>query len=362
MMFDKLASATKTQGFFIKEGFMKRALLLLMIASALFIFIGCEADQIMQSKGNESYVCDLVWGIKGTGSGEFKSPTALAIDEGGTIYVCDTGNKRIQVFNSEGTFQYEFGSSFDAPAPAPDGLQRPVGIAIGPGDHVWVSDNDPGGLSPAEAEHSNRIVEFDNGGNYIASYGTYGSYGSPGGFFNQPYGLTFGGNGLLYVCDRLNNRLQTYDSITQTWAVHGSQGFEMGKFTNPRDVAIDSVGNILVADTEGFRIQKLDSNWNPIASWGSVGVPGSGDDMFNLPSAIDVDTNDFVYVLDTMNYRVMKFDQNLNYVCKFGSPEGVGAQSAYGALNIGLGLAVNSDGKVYVSDQVTVRISRYVHS
>jgi len=340
---------------------MKRALLLLMTASALFIFIGCEADQVMQSKGNETYVCDLVWGIKGTGDGEFKSPTALAIDDSSNVYVCDTGNKRIQVFDSEGNFLLAFGD-FDAPAPAPDGLQRPMGIAISANGNVWVSDNDPGGLTPVEADHSNRIVEFDADGSYIASYGTYGSFGSPGGFLNQPQGITFDGNGLLYVCDRLNNRLQTYDSITQTWTVHGSQGFAMGFFTNPRDVAINSVGNILVADTEGFRIQKLDSSWNPITSWGSVGVPGSGDDMFNMPSAIDVDSNDFVYVLDTYNYRVMKFDQNLNYVCKFGSPEGVGAQSAYGALNAGFGLAVNSDGKVYVSDMITVRINRYIHS
>ncbi len=341
---------------------MKRALLILMIAAALFIFIGCEADQIMQSKGSESYVCDLVWGIKGTGNGEFKSPGAMAIDETGNVYVCDTGNKRIQVFDSEGNFQFAF-SSFDAPAPAPDGLQHPVGITVGPNGHVWVSDNDPGGdLSPVEREACNRIVEFGPDGGYIASYGTYGSFGSPGGFFNQPHGLTFDRNGLLYVCDRLNNRLQTFDTVTQTWTTHGSQGFGLGEFTNPEDVATDSVGNILVADTEGFRIQKLDSGWNFITQYGIPGTPGSGDDMFNLPSAIDVDSNDFVYVLDTMNYRVMKFDQNLNYVCKFGSPEGVGAQGAYGALNIGLGLAVNSDGKVYVSDTITIRISRYVRS
>jgi DNA-binding beta-propeller fold protein YncE len=362
MMFDKLAKATKTQGFFIKEGFMKRALLIILIASALLIFFGCEADQIMQSKGSETYVCDLVWGIKGTGNGEFKSPNALAIDDAGNVYVCDTGNKRIQVFNSEGNYQYEFGSTFDAPGSAPDGLQHPVGVAIGPNGHVWVSDNDPGNLPPAQAEACNRIVEFGTDGAYIASYGTYGSFGSPGGFFNQPHGLTFSGSGVLYVCDRLNNRLQTYDPITLTWTTHGSQGFGLGEFTNPEDVAIDSVGNILVADTEGFRIQKLDSSWNFITQYGIPGVPGSGDDMFNLPSAIDVDSNDFVYVLDTMNYRVMKFDQNLNYICKFGSPEGVGAQSAYGALNIGFGLAVNADGEVYVSDAITIRISRYIHS
>jgi tripartite motif-containing protein 71 len=340
---------------------MKRVLLILLIAVALFIFIGCEADQVMQSKGNESYIVDLVWGIKGTGDGEFKGLTALAIDDAGNVYVCDTGNKRIQVFDSGGSYKYQF-SNFDAPAPAPDGLQHPVGITIGPNGHVWVSDNDPGGLSPVESEACNRIVEFGADGTYIASYGTYGSFGSPGGFFNQPTGLAFGGNGVLYVCDRLNNRLQTYDPITQTWTIHGSQGFGIGFYTNPMDVAIDSVGNILVADTEGYRIQKLDSNWNPIAQYGSTGVPGSGDDMFNEPSAIDVDTNDFIYVLDSKNYRVMKFDQNLTYVCKFGSPEGVGAQSAYGALNIGYGLAVNDEGKVYVSDWVSVRISRYVHS
>lgn len=339
---------------------MKRALLISMAASALFVFIGCEADQVMQSKGNETYVCDLVWGIKGTGDGEFKAQTALAIDDAGNVYVCDTGNGRIQVFDTEGNYKSQFGT-FTAQAPAPNNLQHPVGIGISPNGHVWVSDNDPGGdLSPVEREACNRIVEFGSDGSFIASYGTYGSFGSPGGFFNQPYGIAFDGNGILYVCDRLNNRLQTYDPATHIWATHGSQGFELGFFTNPKDVAIDSVGNILVADTEGFRVQKLDSGWNFITQYGSPGVPGSGDDMLNEPSAIAVDSNDFVYVLDTYNYRVMKFDQNLNYVCKFGTPEGVGASSSYGALNVGFGLAVNSEDKVYVSDWVTIRINRYI--
>jgi DNA-binding beta-propeller fold protein YncE len=75
----------------------------------------------------------------------------------------------------------------------------------------------------------------------------------------------------------------------------GSKGFSHGQFSQPADVAIDSKGNIFVADTNNHCIQKFDNNGNFITMWGSE---GTGDYQFIEPTSIAVDSQDNIYVVD----------------------------------------------------------------
>jgi hypothetical protein len=84
----------------------------------------------------------------------------------------------------------------------------------------------------------------------------------------------------------------------------GSLGHGDGQFYCPYGIAIDSSGNVYVADTDNSRIQKFTSGGSFIAKWGSG---GSGDGQFYYPFGIAVDSSGNVYVADTYNHRVQKF-------------------------------------------------------
>ena len=71
-----------------------------------------------------------------TSPGNFAKPTGIAVDEDGNLYVCDTLNNRIEVFDADGTFIRAFGKSGDGPGY----FARPKGIAIDSDGHIWVAD------------------------------------------------------------------------------------------------------------------------------------------------------------------------------------------------------------------------------
>jgi DNA-binding beta-propeller fold protein YncE len=88
-----------------------------------------------------------------------------------------------------------------------------------------------------------------------------------------------------------------------------------GGINKPMAAAIDSVGNLFLADTQNHRIIKRPA-LGAVTSWGSH---GNGQSEFNCPSGITVDSNNFVYVADTMNHRIQKFDTDGNFISSWGS-------------------------------------------
>jgi DNA-binding beta-propeller fold protein YncE len=78
----------------------------------------------------------FTFGSLGTGDGEFFSPTGITVDGGGKIYVADTLNNRVQVFNPSGVFQYAFGSLGSGNGQ----FNNPSGIAVGGGGNIYVAD------------------------------------------------------------------------------------------------------------------------------------------------------------------------------------------------------------------------------
>jgi sugar lactone lactonase YvrE len=71
-----------------------------------------------------------------TTTGDFSKPTGLAVDEDGNLYVCDTLNNRIEIFDADGTFIQSYGKNGDAPP----NFARPKGITIDRDGHIWIAD------------------------------------------------------------------------------------------------------------------------------------------------------------------------------------------------------------------------------
>jgi DNA-binding beta-propeller fold protein YncE len=174
-----------------------------------------------------------------TGGGFFYGPRSVVIGPDGAVYVSDTGNKRVQVFDANGAFLRQWGGAGTAPGQ----LDEPVGLAVGPGSLIYVADTwnrriqalSPDGTPrrewpvvawesqdaeskpflAADAEGQiyatdpdhDRVLVFDAEGNALYSFGQAGSDNAS---FGRPSGLAVGAGGLLYVTDAANNRVMVF--------------------------------------------------------------------------------------------------------------------------------------------------------
>ena len=231
------------------------------------------------------------WGSQGSGDGQFQNPAGAALDSGGNIYVTDTGNHRIQKFDSSGVFLAKWGSQGSG-----DGqFQGPSAIAINFSNDVYVVDG-----------NNHRIQKFDSDGSYVTQWG---SQGSGDGELDSPRGIGLDSSSSVFVVDVDNQRIQKFGSSGGFRTKWGSFGTGDGEFRNPVGIALDSSGKTYVTDVANYRVQKFTAsafNFPGVflAKWGSQ---GSGDGQFEAPYGIAVDSSNNVYVTDTVNHRIQKF-------------------------------------------------------
>lgn len=159
------------------------------------------------------------------------------------------------------------------------------------------------------------------------------------------------------VMDVESPRLIPAIEFVKKW---GSEGSALGQFNESRGIALDSSGNVYIADAANSRIQKFDSEGNFITSWGSF---GTGNGQFFYPFGIDVSPAGYVYVADTMNQRIQVFTSDGVFVTKWGSPSAIGPYpnpySPAGTFAYPWDVAVDNSGYVYVADQYNARIQKF---
>ena len=311
-------------------------------------------------------------------------------------------------------------------------MNSPEGAATDAAGDVYVADSD-----------SNRIQKFDSSGNFLRAWGKdvvsgggtgfeictvaancqVGDFtGGLGGEMNGPSGVATDATGNVYVADTFNYRIQKFDSsgnFLRAWGKDvdsaGGTGFEIctvaancqtgatgglgGEMDTPRAVAADAANNVYVADRLNSRIQKFDSSGNFLSAWGKdvdsasgtgfeictvaancqVGDPtgGLGGEM-NLPQGIATDATNNVYVADSSINRIQKFDTSGNFLsawgkdvdsvaagtgfeicavaenCQAGSPGGLG-----GEMDLPTGLATDTAGNLYLGDRFNNRVQRF---
>ena len=226
--------------------------------------------------------------VAGTGDGEFNLPAGVATDSSSNVYVADTNNNRIQKFNSTGGFLTKWGTSGSGNGQ----FTLPQGIATDSSDNVYVADTG-----------NNRIQKFNSTGGFITAWGTAGT---GDGQFTSPSGVAVDSSGNVYVADPGNNRIQKFDSSGTFITKWGSAGTGNGQFGTTLDVATGSHGNVIVADGTNNRIQKFRPSGTFITTWGSL---GTGTSQFNGPSGVAVASTDHVYVVDQGNNRIQKFHE-----------------------------------------------------
>jgi DNA-binding beta-propeller fold protein YncE len=130
------------------------------------------------------------WGKKGSGSGEFVSPRAVAVDQKGRLFILDS--LRVQIFSSEG----EPIGLWSVSGKELGVWNNPMGIFIDRNNCVYIADSG-----------NNRIQKFDENGKLIAAWGVTGA---ENGQMNFPCGVAVDSRGTVYVVERNNNRVQLF--------------------------------------------------------------------------------------------------------------------------------------------------------
>jgi DNA-binding beta-propeller fold protein YncE len=291
--------------------------------------------------------------IEGPGTGKqptFKRPMGAAFAPDGRIYVADTGNNRICVFNADGGFVREWGE-FGVAKPAPGGLYSwrpgrfnfPTAVAVDEKSNVYVADfrNDsiqvfdrdgtflrqfpdpskPVGLGSsgqdnrgigvtALAVHAGKvyatdtyqIVVFSTDGKFLQQFGRPGK-GT--GDLDHPNGIAVGDDGTIYVADSNHARVTAFTSAGKPiWNAGkipaGINDTATSEFDLPRGLAVAPDKSLLVVDVFGFDIVRVSPDGRVAAHYGGRGItPGS----FNFPNAISV-LGSKVAVADKENNRI----------------------------------------------------------
>jgi sugar lactone lactonase YvrE len=249
-------------------------------------------------------------GADGTGPfATFHTPSGVAVDGNGNVYVADSANCLIRKVTPGGSVTTLAGTVNVQGSKDGTGLaatfDAPSGVALDASGNLYVADT---GNDTIRKVTPQAVVTT-----FAGLAGTPGNVNGPGtaARFYQPYGVTVDAGGNVYVADTGNSevRMITPAGVVTTVAGNGVSGYTDGtgtgaQFRAPRGVAVDSAGNLFVADTANCEIRKITPSGvvTTLAGFDSGSADGAGiGASFLNPFGIAVDGNGTVYVADTTN-------------------------------------------------------------
>lgn len=306
-----------------------------------------------------------VIGFSGDGgpavNAQLNSPSGVAVDRYGVVYISDSGNQRVRKITPSGTITTVLGGG------NPATLATPYGLAVDAAGNLFVSDTD-----------GHKILKLATDGtvSVVAGTGTAGFSGDNGpassAQLNRPAGLSVDALGALYVADQANQRIRKIspgaNPVITTVAGTGAAGYGgdggpalAAVLRSPSGVATASSGGYYIADSENSRIRWVDSlgQISTVIGVGSLtfngdGIPANTAGLFN-PAAVAVDASQNVYIADTYNFRVRKVSASDGRIATVagsgvrGSSDG-GGQALAAQLGVINGIAVDGAGNLYLGD------------
>ena len=177
--------------------------------------------------------------------------------------------------------------------------------------------------------------------------------GSGDGELNSPEGIALDSIGNIYVADTFNSRVQKFNSSGVYQSQFGTSGGGNGQLASPTGIMIDSSNNIFVIDNGNSRVQKFNSSGVYQSQFGTSGT-GNGEFSFSNKSELDIDSLGNIYVVDKGNDRVQKFNSSGVYQSQFGT-----TGTGNGEFSTPSALVVDEDDYVYVLDAIGGRIQKF---
>ena len=311
------------------------------------------------------------------------TPTGLALDEAGNLFIADGDNNRIRrvdattgiVSTVAGTGVFAFSGDGRLAIASP--LAFPCGLAVGRAGNIFISDR-----------ANNRIRKVDATTGTITTVAGTGERGFSGdggpateATLLDPTAVFVDDAGNLFITDRINDRIRKVDATTginTTVAGSGVRGFsgDGGLATNaalnlPEVAIVDGSGNILIADTFNSRVRRVDATTGiitTVAGTGEALVSGDGGPATStpvaFPSGVALDGNDNILILEAGTDRIRKVDVTTGIITTLaGTSErgfsGDGGPATEATLSSPLvGLVSDGAGNILVADTFNNRIRR----
>ncbi len=245
----------------------------------------------------------------------FRSPYGIAVDSSGNVFVADNGNNAIRKITPAGvvsTFAGGASGGFTNGTGAAASFDWPTGVAVDNSGNVYVADSRNNAIRKISAAG---VVSTLAGGGFLGVGFTNGT--GTAASFNTPQGVAVDNSGNVYVADSGNRVIRkiTPAGVVSTFAGSGTGGFTNGtgmeaSFWYPQGVTVDSSRNVYVADQHNHAIRKITPTGvvSTLAGGNSYGfVNGTGTmARFESPYAVAVDSSGNVYVADSGNHMIRK--------------------------------------------------------
>lgn len=210
------------------------------------------------------------------GSGRLSSPAGLTVAPSGEVFVADTGNSRIVVFDADGKELRVIGERGSDPGR----LSKPRSVAVGLDGRVWVSDSG-----------NDRVQVFTSEGVFLFGFG---ASGKENGQFRGPGRIAVDAMDNVFVLDEDNERVQKFDARTKhvkNFQLHGS------------DFALDDYGFLYMLDGKRGKVKEVGPDGIVL---GGFGTEGKGKGQFRKAAAVGVDEQGTVLVADVGNKRLQR--------------------------------------------------------
>ncbi len=314
---------------------------------------------------------------------ELNYPFRVAVGKSGNVYIADAYNYRIRMLDSttgivttvagDGIADFD-GDGGDATAAS---LDHPLGLAVDAHENIYIADT-----------HNHRIRKVDAITGIIT---TIAGRELPG--FNgddrlatdadlcSPSSVAVDGEGNVFIADSENHRIRRIDATTgfiSTVVGSGVSGFNgdhqkatEAQLHTPMDVAVDTQGNLVIADAWNRRIRKVDAATGLISTVTGTGEIGYNGDKQPATQAristlhgVAIDSSGNIYFADTYACRVRKVDSATGLISTVAGTgvdgkKGDGWRATGAQISLAFGIAVDVNGYIYISDTSSNRVRRF---
>jgi tripartite motif-containing protein 71 len=295
----------------------------------------------VSSNGDKLYAFDAVWGSKGSDLDQVSLPEGIAIASNGDIFIADTLNNRVLVWDADGkpiTSYGSFGTRADWRNPPQ--FNHPMGVYVHPSRQVFVSDT-----------LNNRIVVLDEKGLVVS---TWGGQGQANGQFNQPMDLDGDRYGNICVLDTGNSRVQIFSGMGIFDSGWGSFGADprpntmTAQMNHPVGMVLNNIDQFILADTGNTRMEVFNHGGVPVTVQGWYGENGPYE--FKEPSGVAITRTGIVAIADGSSGRVVFYNSrngDFEYLGEWRAKDEILNQDYKPRFR---GIACDAQNRLYVTD------------